>query len=632
MCGIAGIISRNPAIVPVALPLMVAAQVHRGPDDGGELILPFQSATLGLGFRRLSILDLSQAGHQPMVHPATGDCLMFNGEIYNFRELRAELESAGSIFRGHSDTEVLLHALVRWGTKALDRLAGMYAFAFYKAKEQRLLLARDPLGIKPLYTAQVKDAFLFASEMRSLLASQLIPRRSDPRAVASFLAYGSGQAPHTMLQRIELFPPGCWQELDVKVVDQRASPPQPYWEVPPPTPPGDVDEVCHTVRKKLNESVREHLESDVPVGVFLSSGLDSTITATLARKYTDQLRTFTVGFSDNPDLSESTAAAETARLIRAEHHDIQILGDRAEQACVNWLESLDRPSVDGLNTFIISQAVRSEGIVVALSGLGGDELFGGYSGFWRIPRLLRALKAIRWLPTLVRSLLASASTVGRPTAVAEKAVDMATSDGSLLELELLTRRVMSNQQLADLGVDGHALGLTKDLLSPPLMDSLQIDPDDPVWTISLLESRLYMSNTLLRDTDTNGMAHGLEIRVPFLDRRVIDYVYSLPGSVRLPSPRTSKYLLRRTFSDILRPEVTNRRKSGFTLPIGRWMAGPLRDMCEEAMNHLKTQGFLRPEGVDKIWNDFISGRERSHWSRPFALCVLGQYLRRHKIT
>ncbi len=169
--------------------------------------------------------------------------------------------------------------------------------------------------------------------------------------------------------------------------------------------------------------------------------------------------------------------------------------------------------------------------------------------------------------------------------MAEKAVDMATSDGSLLELELLTRRVMSNQQLADLGIDGHALGLTKDLLSPPLMDSLRIDPDDPVWTISLLESRLYMSNTLLRDTDTNGMAHGLEIRVPFLDRRVIDYVYSLPGSVRLPSPKTSKYLLRRTFSDFLRPEVTNRRKSGFTLPTGRWMAGPLARhvrRCDEA--------------------------------------------------
>ncbi len=632
MCGIAGIIAQDPAIVRSALPPMVASQVHRGPDDSGEAFLPFQSATLGLGFRRLSILDLSQAGHQPMVHPATGDCLIFNGEIYNFRELRAELESAGSNFRGHSDTEVLLHALVRWGTEALDRLNGMYAFAFYKAKEQRLLLARDPLGIKPLYTAFAKDVFLFASEMRSLLASQLIPRKSDPRTVASFLAYGSAQSPQTMLQRIELFPPGCWQEIDAQVLQRRAAPPQLYWEVPPPRPQPDLDDVCRNIRQKMNQSVREHLESDVPVGVFLSSGIDSTITAALTAKYTGQLRTFTVGFSDNSDLSESSVAAETARLIGAEHHDIQILGDRAEQACSDWLESADRPSVDGLNTFIISQAVRAEGIVVALSGLGGDEVFGGYSSFWRIPRLMRALRSIRWLPSTLRSIVAAAATLGRPTAVAEKAVDMAMSDGSILELDLLTRRVMSNQQLADLGIDGHVLGLTKDLLAPALMDSLRIDPSDPVWTISSLESRLYMSNTLLRDTDANGMAHGLEIRVPFLDRRVIDYAYALPGSLRLPTGQASKYLLRRTFSDLLRPQVTQRRKSGFNLPIGRWLAGPLRGMCEEAVKHLKAHGGLRPEGVDKIWNDFIRSKEDSHWSRPFALCVLGQYLRRHKIT
>jgi asparagine synthase (glutamine-hydrolysing) len=632
MCGIAGIIARNPTVVQAALPAMVSAQAHRGPDDSGELNLPFQSAKLGMGFRRLSILDLSQCGHQPMVHPTTGDCLIFNGEIYNFRELRGELEGEGVVFRGHSDTEVLLHALVQWGTAAIDRLAGMYAFAFYKAKEQRLLLARDPLGIKPLYTASVKDAFLFASEVRSLLASQLIPRKSDPRAVACFLAYGSGQAPHTMLQRIELFPPGYWQEIDVKVLDHRAEPPHCYWDVPPPQPAADIVEVCRDIRAKLNQAVREHLESDVPVGVFLSGGLDSTIIARLATKYTDRLRTFTIGFADNPDLSESTVAAETARLIGAEHHDIQIVGDRTEQICIEWLESLDRPSIDGLNTFIISQAVRAQGIVVALSGLGGDELFAGYSTFWRIPRLLRALHAIRWAPSSVRSMLATASTLGRPAAVAEKAVDMATSDGSLLELELLARRVMSNQQLVELGIDGHALGLTKDLMSPPLMDSLRIDPDDPVWTISLLESRIYMSNTLLRDTDTNGMAHGLEIRVPFLDRRVIDYVFSLPGGVRLPTASSPKYLLKRTFSEMLRPDVTNRRKSGFTLPIGQWMAGPLRGMCEEAVEHLKSHGGLRSEGVDRIWNDFIRNKKRSHWSRAFALCVLGQYLRRHKIT
>ena len=448
------------------------------------------------------------------------------------------------------------------GCRALNRLDGMYAFAFYKAKEQKLLLARDPLGIKPLYTARDKDVFLFASEMRSLLASQHIREMRSARdrqlfsvrlgTVAAYNAAANRAIPAGVLARnrrggLELPHVASPEVLGCATTVYQ---------------PTTRKKLADTIRERMNQSVREHLESDVPVGVFLSSGLDSTITATLAAKYTNQLRTFTVGFADNPDLSESAVAAETARLINTQHHDIQILSDRAEQACVDWLQALDRPSVDGLNTFIISQAVRAEGIVVALSGLGGDELFAGYSGFWRIPRLLRALRTIHWLPSSVRSLLATASTWGRPTAVAEKATDMATSDGSLLELELLTRRVMSNQQLADLGIDGHALGLTKDLLSPSLMDTLRIDPDDPVWTISLLESRLYMSNTLLRDTDANGMAHGLEIRVPFLDRRMLDYVYSLPGSVRMPTSRSSKYLLRRTFADLLRPQVTKRAQVG----------------------------------------------------------------------
>ncbi len=458
---------------------MVAALVHRGPDDQGDCFVPMGGAMLGLGFRRLSILDLSQAGHQPMVHPETGDILIFNGEIYNFREMRAELEAGGSRFRGHSDTEVLLHALTKWGPAALNRLAGMYALGFYHAQGQQLLLARDPLGIKPLYVAQTKNEFLFSSEVRSLLSSGLVSRTLEPRGLAAYLAFGAAPSPLTIIKDVEAFPAGSYQWLSSSVLEKRPPPPKEYWDIPKPREIAPTEDVCQIVRDKLNISVREHLESDVPVGVFLSGGLDSTITASLAAKHTDQLRTFTVGFADNQDLSESNVAAETARQIRSKHFEIQILGEQAESACIEWLGAIDRPSIDGLNTFIISQAVRREGIVVALSGLGGDELFGGYNTFFRIPRLMGALRTIRWLPPSLRSVLSTIGTVGRPQVVVEKAAAMARSSGSLLDLYLFSRRVMSNRQLADLGMNSRTLRLRDDYLPAASIDTPSIDSCRP---------------------------------------------------------------------------------------------------------------------------------------------------------
>lgn len=627
MCGIAGIIGQDRKCVMGALSLMVRAQTHRGPDDQGQEVAETGGAWLGLGQRRLSIIDLSPAGHQPMVHPETGDQIVFNGEIYNFQVLRSELESSGIRFRGHSDTEVLLHGLVKWGPDFIVRLEGMFAFAYYDRRSQRLLLARDALGIKPLYVGESPQAFVFASEVRGILASELVESQVDQQAVGGFLAYGSVPEPLTIFKHIRTFPAGCWQWFDARTARQGSGDnTKRYWEFPAVDTRVNEALALPRLRETMDAAVCDHLVSDVPVGVFLSAGLDSTIVSGLAVKHTAQLRTFTVGFADQPDLSEARLAAETAKLLGTVHTEIQIKGDEAEAAARRWLDSLDQPSIDGLNTYVISQAVRGQGIVVALSGLGGDELFGGYSSFGRVPRMIRMLRKVQWLPRWSRSALTSVATVGRPPAVKQKARDMMRSDGGLVELYLQCRRSMSDAQLASLGIHAGALSLTDAYLTEAARDTLEPATDDVVAALSQLESRFYMGNTLLRDSDTNGMAHGLEIRVPVLDKRLVNLASSIPGRVRLPDGVNNKHLLRRAFKDLLRPELSERAKTGFSLPVGRWMVGPLRELCESAITY--TSNLLDGAGVRAIWEEYLAGTDRTRWSRSLALVVLGHYLQR----
>lgn len=632
MCGIAGIISTSELSVQTVLPRMIAAQVHRGPDDCGQSVLRLGGCFVGLGHRRLSILDLSMAGHQPMAHPATGDLIIFNGEIYNFAVLREQLVQAGEQFRGHSDTEVLLHGLSRWGADFVARLQGMYAFAFVNIRERSLLLARDSVGIKPLYIAQMPDGLAFASEVRALLASEVISRRLDRGAIAGLLAYGAIQQPLTAFHEIRSFPAGTHQTI--RIGDPpRLDPPVRFWKYPRPNlnaPAGDeiISQVAHTVES----AVRDHLVSDVPVGVFLSSGIDSTVIAGLAAKHTPNLRSFTVAFADQPDMSEGGLARQTAEAFGLKHTEIVINNADAEAAAVDWLGSLDQPSIDGLNVYVISKAVRAQGIVVALSGQGGDELFGGYPSFRDVPRLHATLRRLAWVPGSALAALSRLISLTKSDAVREKLVDMAQTRGDLASLCLLRRRAMSNAQLAALGIAAAELGLDHNYLPLEASRGLFVDEADPVWSVSRMESEFYQGNMLLRDADVNGMAHSLELRVPLLDQRLLDLMLALPGSTRLPKGRPPKYLLRAAFPSLLRPALLNQAKRGFTLPIRRWMLGPLRGICEQALLDLKRAELLNQAGVDRIWQGFLNDPESPIWSRAFTLCVLGCYIRKMKAT
>jgi asparagine synthase (glutamine-hydrolysing) len=379
---------------------------------------------------------------------------------------------------------------------------------------------------------------------------------------------------------------------------------------------------------ELDRAVREHLISDVPVGVFLSSGLDSTIIAGLAKRHSPNVRAFTVGFADQPDMAESALARETARLLGIEHHDIQITGDQSEAMTVRWLESLDQPSIDGLNTYVISKAIRDAGVVVALSGLGGDELFAGYPLFTEVPRLLRLAKTLSWMPAKARAQIFSAIAMRRPASVRSKIKEMGFAGADLQRLYYYRRRGMSDERLRRLGVVANELGLDPMFLDKDVVREAHVGMDDPVAAISRLDSQFYMGNTLLRDSDTNGMAHSLEIRVPLIDTRVLDLAYSIPGAVRAPIGAASKHLLRATFGDFLRPSLLTQVKKGFSLPIKRWMVGPLRPLCESALGYVKDQGIVEPSAVASTWTTFLKDPEQPIWSSAFLFCVLGKYLQR----
>jgi asparagine synthase (glutamine-hydrolysing) len=634
MCGIAGIVGRLPEQKAKSiLQVMLQVQRHRGPDDEGMTTLDLGGAIAGLGNRRLAILDLSSLGHQPMLNPDTGDILVHNGEIYNFLELRQELVATGYSFRGHSDTEVLLRAYERWGTDFLDRLRGMFAFALWDARRRELLLARDHLGIKPLYYASLPGTgFGFASEVRAFLISKLLPRSVDQRALAGYLAYGAVQEPLTIIEGITALPPASWVRVNDQgeIIAQR-----PYWQLPQPDPgTPSLHELIEKGRSLLEQAVRRHLLSDVPVGVFLSSGLDSTAMVGLARRVAgEQVHAFTVAFPDIPNSDEGPLASRAAKRLDVVYHECRV----DKQTALGWvrdaLDGMDQPTMDGVNTYMVSRAVRERGIVVALSGQGGDEVFGGYSSFRAVPRWYRHLRWLRSLPPYSRAALVGLATRRQNTTRREKARDIARTGADLLPLYFQYRRLLSDSDLSAFGLHASALGLTPSFHWPAAGEHRYLVCGDPVASVRRLETAFYLGNTLLRDGDVFGMANSLEIRVPFLDRDFVDWAFRLPGRVLLPKRSPGKFLLRRICADLYTPDDLARPKRGFTPPFNVWLRGPLRPLTEENLASLKRSGLLSANALDGVQRAFLRAPDSAAWSRLWILVALGHWLgRRHAET
>ncbi len=632
MCGIAGIFGERlegkKESLSGSMRSMIQAMAHRGPDDEGIECLAVPGGALALGQRRLSILDLSSAGHQPMVNPDTGDWIVFNGEIYNYPRLRGELEAQGARFRSRCDTEAVLYAYAKWGTDCFDRLHGMFALGLYDREKQRLVLARDPLGIKPLYYCRGSWGLAFASELRALAAGGLFERRIDQRALAGLLAYGAVQQPLTMYRDVLLLEPGTWAELDLGMPagTTRLSSRKPYWRFPATQSGTDYQQALAPLRQNLSAAVRSHLMSDVPLGIFLSSGLDSSILATLAAGHYDNVRTFTVGFAEHRAIDEGPIASETARLIGVEHHPIAINETEALRQTQRYLDAVDQPTLDGLNSYIIAGTVRAQGIKVALSGLGGDELFGGYPSFRQVPQLARWLSRLSSISPRVRQKAAALAFFGRSKAQRQKAMELATASPTLRHLYFRRRRLFSDLELEAFGISAESLGLDEDFLPPESEPDANLGALDSQGAISVLESRFYMGNMLLRDADVFGMAHGLEIRVPLLDRGLLDFVFALPGTWRTPRGKQNKPLLADAMARQLNPMIQGLAKRGFSLPQAAWMAGPLRPHFEHLIDKVSGSGLVDAGSVRQVWRDFLGDKVGPTWSRAWTLGVFGAWL------
>jgi asparagine synthase (glutamine-hydrolysing) len=637
MCGIAGILVKSDKVLPdlrERLAAMAQAMFHRGPDDGGIYISP--DGRVGLANRRLAIRDLSPAGHMPMSNAAGTVWITYNGEVYNADTRRTELEALGYVFRSSSDTEVILHGYEAWGQAVVERLRGMYALAIFDQRRETsgpglLFLARDRLGIKPLYYAQTATAFVFASELKAMQASGLVSREISSAGLVGYLHLGSVPNPLTIYRDIQALEPACYLTIPV----ERSTPPHltTYWQLPTATiKPPPYAEVVALVRELLVEAVRIRLVSDVPLGAFLSGGLDSSAVVALMRQATNgPIRTCSMVFEE-AEYSEAAYARAVAEAVGTDHYERVITAQDLANEWDNILTSLDQPSIDGVNTYFVSQTAREAGLTVALSGLGGDELFGGYPNtFNQAPHIYQAMRLAQAVPggtTLSRAAIALLPNRQSWARVA----DALTQPASPASAYLTRRGLFAPSEVQTL-VAPDIWREAKTAFDP--IEHVNQRANDPTvnhspftihhspfsWT-SRAELRTYTHHQLLRDTDAMSMAHSLEVRVPLLDVRLVETVLQLPESVKTNHRRGPKPLLAQAVGHDLLALVRQRQdKQGFTFPFARWLAEPLLQARVQAMiSQLQQQPLLQPMAVQQLHQDYRAGK--IHWSRLWALLTL----------
>jgi asparagine synthase (glutamine-hydrolysing) len=628
MCGIAGLLSfsLSPSDRERRVSRMIARQAHRGPDDHGV----YSSAHASIGMARLAIFD-PQHGRQPMSTPDGRYHLVFNGAIYNFREIRASLEPLGWSFRTECDTEVLLASLAQWGPPALSRLRGMFAFALWDSREKTLFAARDALGIKPLYYARkADDTFVFASELNGLLASEVIDATIDPVAVGDYLAWFAVPAPRTIYRGISNLPAG---HAITVAADGRTKVTR-WWSLPAAKPPpsyGSRQEFIEQLRLRLDDTIRAHRLADVPVGAFLSGGLDSSAIAGLMARNGGKVKTFSVIFNES-QFSEQTAARAAAQAFGTDHHEELLTGTRVAADLPRFLASIDQPTGDGLNTFYVSEAARRGGVTVALSGLGGDELFGGYPSFNDMPRLARY---IPWWRQIPRGLRETAVDYMRTRgARARKLADILEYGRDLHEICSLRRRVLSEAtRLSLLAPEARRLAERQGPMHPMLDDFVfELTKADPIQTVSAWEMRTYMTDVLLRDSDVFSMAHSLELRVPLVDRELVEWWWNQPRVFR-HDPDRPKAALADAVAEVVPNLIRGRAKQGFTLPLSVWMQRELKPWLQEVFTpaSISRCPWLNAAAVRREWERFAGGQTPDNWGRVWTLAMLVASVGRAKL-
>lgn len=629
MCGIWGFVGNSTAVSIDDAWEGLCSLTDRGPDDWGvyvrgegkltdESLLPGGSHEVVLGNRRLSILDLSAAGNQPMV--ADDMWIVYNGEVYNYRELREELRDLGYEFASDTDTEVVLRAYQEYGPACVSRFRGMFAFVVWDEQAERLFAARDRFGIKPLYYDATDERLAFASEVTSLLASGVTERSLDAKGVEGFLAFGSVPAPRTIVDGVRSLPPGATLDYDPSTGHCTV---ERYW-VPSF---GDGDGTTpERIRDLLGESVALRLRSDVPVGAFLSGGLDSsTIVALMKeqRESTEPLHTFSVGFPQE-DYSETAFAERVATEFDTEHTVRRVTATDVCDELPAIIAAMDQPTIDGVNTYFVSQAAGEAGLRVALSGLGSDELFYGYPTFGRVPTLGRVARLAQVLPGWCRD--AGGRILDRldeiaPGLPASELADVVRSSAPFGGAYLAVRGLFTGQQREQL-LDYPATDWGDEVqrtVANTLEDGGDLD------AVSHAELAWYMHNQLLRDTDVTSMTHSLEVRVPFLDTPLAEQVIQTPADRKRSG---DKGMLKRSVSDVLPTTVLEREKSGFTFPFAEWLDDDLEPIVKRALAPERlAQTPVDPTVARTVRRQFE--RDEIHWSRLWAIVVLSLWVDEH---
>lgn len=611
MCGISGIIYfKQPASnLSAIVSQMTNAMAHRGPNAEGI----FVKDNVALGHRRLSIIDLSNGANQPFTDASGRYRIVFNGEIYNFDTVKAEIKDCA--WKTSSDTEVLVEAWARWGIHSLRKFKGMFAFAVWDEQERSLHIVRDRLGIKPLYFFQNDAHLIFASEIRSVLASGLVPKKVNEKAIHDYLSFQSIQSPISIIEGIHQLPAGAYLEIQNGSVEQKR-----FWDITKPAKHyeySDVKEVQENIYRLLSNAVQQRLVSDVPIGAFLSGGIDSSaVVALMAKVGSSAPETFNISF-DEKEFDESPYAELIAKKYNTNHHKIVLQPTVMLDELSNALNAMDTPSGDGVNTYVVSKAVKQAGITVALSGVGGDELFAGYPFFQKYYKLNQ------------RKGLWNSSLLLRKTAASFLSDNskwkqlLQTKNAGIEEIYPVLRQVISPYNIKKL-TKGYAINDASEI-NKVLMSCNGALQSFPAFSqVSIADLLGYTQNTLLKDTDQMSMAVALEVREPFFDHELIEYVLGIPDNIKYP--HYPKKLLVDSLGDLLPAEVVHRKKQGFVMPWHHWLRNELNEFCSIQIGQLAQRNIFDEGEVKALWSNFNKPSSTIKWMDIWMLVVLNYWL------
>jgi asparagine synthase (glutamine-hydrolysing) len=615
---------------------MTAALLHRGPDSNGIEVVD----NCVLANARLAILDLSERGRQPMPDSDGGCWITYNGECYNAAELREWLVSRGHVFRSATDTEVVLHLYAELGDACVEKMRGMFAFAIWDRRQRLLLLARDRLGIKPVYYFLTQDRIVFGSEIKTVLASGLMPRHIDAHAVRVFLQLGHIPPPYAAIDGVRPLEPGHIATWKDGAFETRR-----YWDLKPcnrevrPAPTTSRDAIAETLSENLVEAMRLHLISDVSVALFLSGGVDSAALGILAQRAgARRLTALTIGFEEKA-FDESEPSRRTAELLGIPHDILTLSAGEMLGALDNAFWAMDAPTVDGLNAYWISRTAARAGFKVALVGQGGDELFGGYDSIEWFERFTRAASRLRWLPgTLARAILDHDAFPFRW----RKLSYLAGADDPFVAAEMAVKVLFLERDLTGL-VDPNLVRIGGDASTPDgESEALQ---HLRAWAartggcglqekIAYLDVHAHLEPRLLRDGDAMSMAHSIELRPVFLDHELMEYTFSLPGHMRMQKKKLLLDAMRLLMPPAAYEEIVARPKRGFLIPYERWLTVELRSAVDAtfASERIRAVGVLRAASVQRMWRRFLVHPARVGWSRIWSLFVLQRWCETMKIT